>query len=150
MTDRPGFSPEAVLRGLSLRRRIALVLVGLAGGCGAALLLLLWLTEPGPLPLRTRLAFGGLVVVGVSWAAYAIGTLTRMPMFAADRVIAAWLALIFTTGTAAASLAVAIARPGPVAVAATATALLTVSAAAALLRRARAHRAALRDRLSSD
>ncbi|MEU4563092.1 hypothetical protein AB0F72_32315 [Actinoplanes sp. NPDC023936] len=150
MTERPGFPPEAVLRGLSLRRRILLALAGLAGGCGAALLLLLWLTEPDPLPLRTRVAFGGLVAVGVSWAAYAAGTLARMPLFAADRVIAAWLALIFTTATTAASLAVAITRPSPAAGAATVIALGTVLAAGTLLRRARRRRAALLARLSPD
>ncbi|WP_433833088.1 hypothetical protein ACQP2E_17900 [Actinoplanes sp. CA-015351] len=146
MTDRPGFTPETVLRGMSLRRRISLVLVGLAGGCGAVLLLLLWLTEPGPLPLRTRLAFGALVIVGASWSAYAIATLARLPMFAADRVIAGWLALTFTTLTTAVSAAVAIARPGPLPLAATLSALITVGVAALILRRARAQRKRLQAR----
>ncbi|MBB2948935.1 hypothetical protein FB565_008721 [Actinoplanes lutulentus] len=146
MTDRPGFTPETVLRGMSLRRRISLVLVGLAGGCGAGLLLLLWLTEPDPLPLRTRLAFGALVVVGASWSAYAIVTLARLPMFAADRVIAGWLALTFTTATTAVSVAVTVARPGPLPLAATLSALSTVVVAALLLRRARAHRKRLQAR----
>ncbi|BBH69530.1 hypothetical protein ACTI_62150 [Actinoplanes sp. OR16] len=143
MTDTPGFTPETVLRGMSLRRRVGLVLVALAGGCGAALLTLLALTEPEPLPLRTKAAFGALAVMSSCWSAYAAWCLRRMPLFAADRVIAGWLALIFTTVTAIAVLAVAVTRPGPVPLTALATALLSVAVAGWLLHRATARRKAL-------
>jgi hypothetical protein len=143
VTEEPGFTPATVLRGMSLRRRVSLVLVGLAGGCGAALLLLLWLTEPDPLPVRTRAAFGALAVIGASWAGYAIWALTRMPLFAADRVIAGRLALLFTALTTAVTLYVAVSRPGPLTLAALVTAATTVLAAAVVLRRSLVRKKAL-------
>ncbi|MEU4689404.1 hypothetical protein [Actinoplanes sp. NPDC023714] len=148
MTGSPGFTPDTVLRGMSLRRRVGLVLLGLAGGCGAGLLLLLWLTEPDPLPLRTRAAFAVLTAMSTCWAAYALWALIRMPLFAADRVIAGGLALVFTSLTAVVTLIVAVSRPGAVALAALTTALLTVVAAASVLRRALVRRKALLERLS--
>lgn len=78
---------------LSLRRRIAYVLVGLAGLGGAVFVGALWLTEPGLAP-RTSVVFAVLVLIGLAWAAYAGWALTRRaPLYARDRVIAAWLGL---------------------------------------------------------
>ncbi|MEW1847996.1 hypothetical protein AB0392_59415 [Nonomuraea angiospora] len=65
-----------------------------------------WWSEPGPLPGRTHLAFGMLTVFCLAWAGYGGRLVTRrVPLFAADRVIAAWLGLaasLTTTGVLAA------------------------------------------------
>jgi len=74
-------------------RRIANVVALLAGLTEAAFVSLLWATEPG-LPPRTKLAFAAFIVIGLAWAAYGAWALTRRtPMFALDRVIAAWIAV---------------------------------------------------------
>lgn len=122
---------RALVAEVSLRSRMRYMVVGLAGGCGAALVAVLWVTEPGPLPARTQVAFAGLIVVGVAWAALAGWILSRRrPLFARDRVLGAWLALVVTTvtgvagvaltavrGTAAEALAVALAGAALVATA---------------------------------
>ncbi|GGK81972.1 hypothetical protein [Mangrovihabitans endophyticus] len=88
---------------LSLRRRVGYVAVGLAGLTGSALISLLWATEPA-LPPRTKVAFAVLVAIGLSWVAVAGWAVTRRtPLFARDRVIAAWLGtgawLVFAVGS---------------------------------------------------
>jgi hypothetical protein len=93
-------SPEDLINQLSgplsLPRRIATVVALLGGLTVAAVVGLLWATEPG-LPPRTQLAFGVLVAGGLAWVAYGVWALTRRtPLFALDRVIAAWLALVVT------------------------------------------------------
>lgn len=78
---------------LSLRRRVGSLVALLGGLTGAALVGLLWATEPG-LPPRTRVAFAVLVAIGLAWAGYGGWALTRRgPLYALDRLIAAWLAL---------------------------------------------------------
>ena len=95
---------------LSLRSRIGNV-VALLGGLGGALVTgLLWATEPA-LPGRTHLAFGVLVALGLAWAGYGTWALTRRtPLFALDRVIAAWLAVTATGLLTAGTVAIAVAR----------------------------------------
>lgn len=88
-------NPDEVLGGLrpvlSLRRRVGYVLVGLGGVVGACLIGVLWATEPG-LPARTAVSFGVLVAIGIGWAGFALWALTRKaPLYARDRVVAAWL-----------------------------------------------------------
>ncbi|AGZ43189.1 hypothetical protein [Actinoplanes friuliensis] len=88
-------TPEEVLSRLeaplSLRKRIAYLTVALAGLTASALIGLLWATEPD-LPLRTEVAFAVLVTIGLCWAAFGGWAVTRRtPLFARDRVIAAWL-----------------------------------------------------------
>ncbi|GAB7052103.1 hypothetical protein [Catenuloplanes indicus] len=127
---------------LSLARRIAAVAAGLGGLTVAAVVASLWATEPA-LPAATRAAFAGVIAIGLAWVAYAAWLLTRRhPLFARDRVIAAWLSLTACTVLAAFVTAVSVARdqarPAALTLAAT---LLTV--AAVNLVRARAHRAAL-------
>jgi hypothetical protein len=76
---------------LSLRRRVAYLVVALAGLTGSALIGLLWATEPG-LPPRTAAAFAVLMAIGLGWAAFGGWAVTRrVPLFARDRVVAAWL-----------------------------------------------------------
>ncbi|MFF5085139.1 hypothetical protein ACFY36_49555 [Actinoplanes sp. NPDC000266] len=111
-------TPEEVLKGLegplSLRRRLSYVAVGLAGLTGSALIGLLWATEAA-LPGRTQIAFAVLIAIGLAWAAFAGWAVTRrVPLFARDRVVAAWLGMaawsLFAAG------AVAIERSGRVAI----------------------------------
>lgn len=128
---------------LSPRRRIGNV-VTLLGGLGGALFTgLLWATEPA-LPGRTHLAFGAMVTLGLAWAGYGAWALTRRtPLFALERVVAAWLAVaatvLLTTGTAA----IAITRGTWAGVAGIAVAATLAMLAVAFLLRARADRAAL-------
>jgi len=99
-------TPEEVVKQLeqplSLRRRVGYVLVALAGLVGSGVVGLLWATEPG-LPPRTKVAFAVLVAIGVGWATFGTWAVTRRaPLFARDRVVAAWLGivawLLFTVG----------------------------------------------------
>jgi len=78
---------------LSVRRRLGYLAVGLAGLGGAGLIGALWATEPG-LPAATAAAFALLVLVGLGWAGFGGWALTRRtPLYAADRVLAGWIAL---------------------------------------------------------
>lgn len=146
-TDRavPVELERALAAEVSLRSRMRHVAVGLAGGCGAALLTVLWVTEPHPLPARTQAAFAALIAVGLAWAAFAGWVLTRRrPLFARDRVLGARLALAVSLATGAAGTAVAAARGTTAELLATAlTGGVLVAAAGLLLARAHARRAAL-------
>ncbi|WP_236239164.1 transmembrane transport protein [Streptomyces sp. CC228A] len=140
---------------VSLRSRMRHVAVGLAGGAGAALLTVLWATEPRPLPVRTQAAFAGLIAVGLAWAAFAGWVLTRRrPLFARDRVIGARLALAVAVVTCGAGTALAAARSGAAqTLAAGMAGACLVTAAAVLLRRAGSRRRELlrlRDALRQD
>jgi hypothetical protein len=127
---------------LSLRRRLATIVALLGGLAMAAVVGLLWATEPG-LPPRTRVAFGAIVVVGLAWAAYGVWALTRRtPLFALDRVIAAWLALGATGLLAVPVLIISILRHRMEPVVFVTVAVLLVLATVNLAR-ARARRAAL-------
>ncbi|MGV9359242.1 hypothetical protein [Amycolatopsis sp. NPDC003731] len=146
-TDRavPVELERALAAEVSLRSRMRHVAVGLAGGCGAALLTVLWVTEPHPLPARTRAAFAALIAVGLAWAAFAGWVLSRRrPLFARDRVLGARLALAVSLATGAAGTAVAASRGTTAELLATAlTGGVLVVAAGLLLARAHARRAAL-------
>ncbi|MFI5534071.1 transmembrane transport protein [Kitasatospora sp. NPDC051853] len=138
--------PEGLERALaaevSLRSRMRQVVTGLAGGCGAALIAVLWATEPHPLPVRTQAAFAGLIAIGLAWAVLAGWVLSRRrPLYARDQVLGARLALVAATVTGAAGTAVAAVRgtaAGALAVALAGAALAAV--AGLLLARARARR----------
>ncbi|WP_149259141.1 hypothetical protein [Actinomadura sp. K4S16] len=150
MNEEPHASPDDMLDRLdpmlSRGRRLRGIGALLSGLTGAAFLTALWTTEPGPLPDRTRLSFALLILVCLAWTVFGIWTITRRaPLFALDRVVAAWLALTaaLLTGTVTTTLAAVRGRGLLPAVAASAalialTALLTVRARArrtALLRR---------------
>jgi hypothetical protein len=138
--------PEDLNRALaaevSLRSRMRHVAAGLAGGCAAVLIAVLWVTEPNPLPARTRAAFAGLIAIGLAWAAFSGWVLSRRrPLFARDRVLGARLALAVTTVTGAAGTALAAMRgtaAGALPVALASAAL--VAAAGLLLVRAQSRR----------
>jgi hypothetical protein len=127
---------------LSLPRRIATVLALLGGLAVATVVGLLWITEPA-LPPRTHLAFGCLVAGGLAWATYGTWALTRRtPLFARDRVIAAWLALAMTGLMASTVAAVTVAHRRGTSLAVAVEAVLLIAAVVNLVR-ARARRAAL-------
>lgn len=109
--DQPGRSVEEVLavldRELSWSDRLRYLAVGFAGLVVTAVSGSLWATEPS-LPLRTRLAFAGFVLLGVAWMAVAGYVLTRRrPLYGADRVLATGLAVVASSvvGIAATVLA---------------------------------------------
>ncbi|WP_327002686.1 hypothetical protein OHA72_47535 [Dactylosporangium sp. NBC_01737] len=147
MTDEPRLSAREMLdrleETLSRRTRIRAVAALLAGLAGTVFVTSLWWSEPGPLPGRTHLSFALFTVFCLAWACYGGWLLTRrVPLFATEQVIAAWIALaasIVTTGVAA----VAAARSGTDLVAALAIGGLFVAAALALAVRAHTRRAAL-------
>jgi hypothetical protein len=107
-------NPDDLIRALSgtlsLRRRIAYVLLLLAGLSGAAFVGLLWITEPD-LPPRTAMVFAALVVIGLAWAGYAAWALTRRtPLFALDRLIGGWLGVAATTLLTVATVVLTVVR----------------------------------------
>ncbi|QXE39119.1 transmembrane transport protein [Streptomyces sp. GMY02] len=122
---------------VSLPSRMRHLAVGLAGLCGAGLITVLWATEPETLPVRTQAAFGGLITVGLAWAAFAARALgRRRPLYAQDRVVGAGLALTATATTTVAGIALAAVRATPAAALSTGLtgALLTAVAGAAMVR----------------
>ncbi|WP_149182292.1 transmembrane transport protein [Streptomyces sp. TRM49041] len=140
--DVPEELERALAQEVSLRSRMRYVAVGLAGGCAAALIGVLWATEPRSLPVRTQAAFAGLIAIGLAWTAVAGWVLTRRrPLFARDRVLGAGLALVAGVVTGVAGTALAAARGTPAEALATALAGAVLSTAAGLvLVRARARR----------
>lgn len=144
MTEQPRYPAERILRGLSLPRRIGYVIAGLGGLTGAAMIGMLWATEPRPLPTRTQLAFAGLIAAGIAWAVFAAWALARRPLFARDRVIAATLAIGFSALTTIGAVAVASTRSSTSGELAAAGIGLTLTAIAAImLVHARTYRASL-------
>ncbi|MEU6728865.1 hypothetical protein ABZ917_34595 [Nonomuraea wenchangensis] len=151
MTDEPRLSAQDVIEHLapvlSLRVRIRAVTTLLAGVAGAVFVGTLWWSEPGPLPGRTHLAFALFTVFCLAWAAYGGWLLTRrVPLFATDRVIAAWIGLAASLATTALVTVVAVQR-GTGAGPALAVGGLFVAVALALALRAHARRAALLRRM---
>jgi hypothetical protein len=147
MNDRPAFPLHQITRGLGLARRIATIAAGLAGAAGAVLIAATWLTEPAPLPERTRLVFAGLVLLGLAWAARAAVALARWPLFAVDRVIATALAVCASAGLTGGLVLLAMtrARADPL-LAAAGLGMATLVASVVLLYRAVRARSALRAR----
>ncbi|WP_328989291.1 hypothetical protein OG394_23965 [Kribbella sp. NBC_01245] len=119
----------------SLKWRIVNLALALAAGSMTILVAALWLSEPR-LPLRTHLAFGVLVVIGICWTTYAGWRLHRKGrLFVRDRVIAGWLALAFGVLCEGGLLLIGTARLA---------ALPLIGAAALILVRAYVERARLR------
>ncbi|MEU4832440.1 hypothetical protein [Streptosporangium sp. NPDC023615] len=134
---------ERLTPALSPGMRVRAVTALLAGLSGTVFVVALWSSEPGPLPGRTHLAFTLLTVFCLAWAGYGGWLLrNRVPLFAAEQVIAAWIALAASTSVTALTTVVALQRgTGPVLVLATGG--LFVGAASVLAVRAHARRAAL-------
>ncbi|GIM95477.1 hypothetical protein [Paractinoplanes toevensis] len=141
-----GGVPRPAEAPLSLRRRLGYLAVLLAGLGGAVLVGALWATEPA-LPAHTATAFALLTLVGLGWAGYGGWALTRRtPLFARDRVIAAWIALAaWLAGGAGVAVLAALRHRLPVGLALVVGALGVV--AAANLVAARRHHRLLRHQL---
>ncbi|MEU6414291.1 hypothetical protein [Microbispora sp. NPDC046933] len=152
MTEEPRLSAREMIErlepALSRARRVRAVTSLLSGLSGTAFLTALWGGEPGPLPGRTQVMFALLTVVCLAWAGYGGWLLMwRVPLFATDRVVAAWIALAASLATTAALAALAVQRGtglGPVLAvgglfvpAALVLAVLAHARRRALLRRAR-------------
>ena len=87
---------EMARRELSMVTRIGYLLLLMFTLLGAGLISTLWLTEPGPLPQRTQVAFGLLIVINLSWSVLFGWVLTRRKvLFAIHSVIAGWMAVAF-------------------------------------------------------
>ncbi|WP_116247779.1 transmembrane transport protein [Nocardiopsis sp. FIRDI 009] len=143
--------PEELRRALaaevSLASRMRHVVVGVMGGCAAALIAVLWATEPQPLPTRTQAAFAGLIAIGLAWAVFAGWVLSRRrPLFARDRVLGGRIALAaaLVTGVAGTALAAARAGAGVTLGIALVGLCLVIASGTALLRARSRHRELLR------
>jgi len=81
---------------LSLKSRLAYVALLLAAMMMSAVIGALWLTEPA-LPQRTELAFGVMLLIGMSWMAFAIWVLaSRRVLLAYHAIVAGRMAVGFT------------------------------------------------------
>jgi hypothetical protein len=128
---------------LSPWRRLRAVLALLAGLAGGGFITALWWSEPGPLPGRTQLAFAALTVFCLVWAGYGCWLLTRrVPLFATDRVIAGWIALVASLVSSIGVASIALQRGTGVG-AAVAVGCLFVAVSLVLVVRAHARRAQL-------
>lgn len=146
--DGAGRSTDDVLavldRQLSRSERLRYLTVGLASFAVTAVTGSLWATEAS-LPLRTHLAFAGIVVLGIAWMAVTFYMLTRRrPLYAADRVLATGLAAIATSLVGIATTILAGVRGGALAALAAGVASATFVVVAAVLHlSARRRRASL-------
>lgn len=131
---------------LSSRPRVAHGVLLAAALTMTVIVAALWLTEPD-LPLRTRIALGVLTAIGAGWGGYAAWVLTRRRvLFARQRVIAGWLALLFTTVFTVGAFAIGVAGELRAGLAAGGLGLWLVAVSTLLLTRARRRLAALVDR----
>ncbi|MFG1682630.1 hypothetical protein ACGFNP_20860 [Nonomuraea sp. NPDC049269] len=147
MNDEPRLSAEQMIErlsgALSPWRRLRGVAALVAGLAGAVFVVLLWATEPGPLPGRTQLAFAMFTLFCLAWAGYGSWAITRRAaLFALDRVIAAWLALAASIATTALTMTLA-AQRGSGLLPAVGVGVVFIAVAAVLAVRAHAGRAAL-------
>lgn len=145
--EEPRASAPEVVAGLggtlSRGARVRAVMTLVVGLAGALFIGALWWTEPGPLPVLTRVAFGLMTLFCLVWAGYGTWLLrSRVPLFATDRVVAAWIGLAASGLTGALLVGLAIQRGsgtwGVIVVAA-----VLVAIAIVLVVRAHARRAAL-------
>ena len=123
---------------LSLRARLAYVLLVLVASTMTIAIVSLWLTEPS-LPARTHAAFGMLTMIGAAWVAYGAWVLrARRVMLARQRVIAGRLASAFTAAFTLGCLALAFTTTVSAAWPAFAMSLVMLVLALVLWRRAEA------------
>ncbi|MCP9949504.1 hypothetical protein [Actinomadura madurae] len=142
MNDEPRTSAEEMLERLtpmlSHGRRLRGVAALLSGLAGTVFVTVLWATEPGPLPDRTRLSFALLILVCLAWTGHGIWSATRRaPLFALDRVIGAWLGLAAALLTTTVTVTLAAVRDRGLVLALAVNAVLVT---AAVLVAVRAHR----------
>ena len=147
MTDEPRLSAQQLIErlqpALSPWARVRAVVALVAGLSGAVFVAALWWTEPEPLPGRTQLAFALFTVFCLAWACYGGWLLTRrVPLFAAEQVVAAWLGLTASIATTALVATVAVQR-GAHPVGVSAIGVVVVAVPVVLVVRAHARRATL-------
>ncbi|GAA1875091.1 hypothetical protein [Myceligenerans crystallogenes] len=148
MTDEePLVTPSELVAGLdrtlSVRARVRAVAALVLGLAGAVFIGALWWTEPGRLPVLTQVTFGLCAVFCLAWAGYGTWLLrSRVPLFATDRVVAAWISLA-ASGLVGAVLVAMVVRRGSGPWGAVAVAAAFVAVAIVLVVRAHARRAAL-------
>lgn len=131
---------------LSLRSRLAYVALMLASSAMTVVILSLWVTEPA-LPLRTTVAFAAMTAIGGSWIVFAGWVLARRRvLLGRDRVVAARMAIAFTSAFALGALLAFYTTGGPAAFAALLMGLVLLAAAIAMLLRARRRVARLTER----
>jgi hypothetical protein len=119
---------------------VALLLVSMAM---TVVVVSLWLTEPA-LPVRTRVAFGAMIAIGMAWMVFAGWVLTtRRVLLGRDSVVAGRLAVTFTAVFVAGALLVGYSAGGRAPFAAAAIGVGLLGVAVALLVRARRRVAAL-------
>jgi hypothetical protein len=144
-------TPSAELRRLvaaelSLTARLGYVLLLLAALTMTTIVTALWLTEP-VLPVRARIAFAVLDVIGASWMVFALWVLTRRrALFARDSVIAGRMAVTFSSVFVVGALATGAVTGDRAPFAAAALGVVMVAVAAIQLSRANRAVARLRDR----
>ncbi|KWS06172.1 hypothetical protein AZ78_3726 [Lysobacter capsici AZ78] len=121
---------------LSTRSRYGHVALLLAALMMSVLLGALLATEPA-LPDRTQVALAVMLGIGASWVAYATWVLRhRRPLLANHRVVAGWMAVIFTALFFAGASAMALTVGDPVFQAAAAMGAAMLAVAVAVLIRA--------------
>jgi hypothetical protein len=82
---------------LSMRARVAYVLLALAASAMTIVIASLWMTEPA-LPLRTRIAFAVLTSIGIGWVTFSVWVLrSKHVLLARHRVVAGRLAASFSS-----------------------------------------------------
>lgn len=129
---------------LSVRSRVRAVVALVAGLAGAVFVTTLWWSEPGPLPARTHGAFALFTVLCLAWAGYGVWLLRRrVPLFATDRVVAAWIGVVASFATGVLLVVVIVHRGGTGAWGAGLVSAALVAVATVLLVRARRQRAVL-------
>lgn len=134
---------ERLESSLSRGRRVRAVAALLAGLSGAVFVAALWGTEPGPLPGGTHMAFALLAGFCLAWACYGGWVLTRrVPLFATERVVAAWIAVAASVTTTGLVTGIAVVRGAGV-VPALAVGVVFAGVSLVLAWRAHARRAAL-------
>lgn len=123
---------------LALRSRLGYVALLLAALMMTGVVGALWATEPA-LPLRTQLGLAVMVVIGLSWVAFALWVLTyRRVLLARHSVVAGRMAVAFTGVFVVAALAVGYQTGGPEPYVAAAVGVVMLAGAIVVL--VRAHR----------
>lgn len=97
----------------------------------------LWVTEPA-LPFRAHLAFGAMVLIGASWAVFAMWVLTRRRvLLASHHVIAGRMSVVFTSVFLTGCLIMVAMTGGAASYVVSAVAAVMLGCAVAVLLRAR-------------
>ena len=133
----PTMTPRDAMRlaetELSYRSRIGHVALLLAALGMSAVVAALWITEPA-LPLRTRVAFAVMTLIGLAWSGFALRVLThRRALLASHAIMAGRMAVTFAVVFVVGALAVGYATGERAGYAAAGLGVVMVGAAAGAL-----------------